>query len=308
VAPPPFAEGRRSPEASPADSTATTPGDVGSREAPVDRRPPTTRQSVPPAELADRFLDELARHPTPSNPEPLPSRFRPMADTILGHHRVLISVDEASRQALRSVGKVAATTENVIHLDTPPSSAAAAVVAHELTHVAHPSPAPRFFDDDRHSPEERRAEQVAAVMARAPLAPTRALAQPSTAPSSAAPMVRRTPATAAPSAHAPTVTAAELAARASGASAPGTQRSSSPVIRRELATGTGSSSSSSTSSTSPSPNDDGGSAVEDGRSDGMSDEAFRRALDRHLDYLVRRLSQQITADLGRRGGRFWRGV
>ena len=73
------------------------------------------------------------------------------------------------RRALARVGKLAATTGDTIHLASP--RPAPEVIAHELTHVAHPSPVPRFFDDDDRGPEERQAEQVAAIMRRAPILP-----------------------------------------------------------------------------------------------------------------------------------------
>jgi Domain of unknown function (DUF4157) len=103
-------------------------------------------------------------------PRPLPVEYRPMASAIVGGRRpVRVSTSSASRRALARVGKRAATTGDTIHLDRP--RPAPEVMAHELTHVAHPSPAPRFFADDHRGPEERQAEQVAAVMRRSPILP-----------------------------------------------------------------------------------------------------------------------------------------
>jgi hypothetical protein len=133
-----------------------------------------------PAErLAERFMTELSqtvRHTS----APLPMPFRPMSDAITGGRRVMLSTDPASRRAFRSVGKMAATTGDTIHLDHAaiPRRRLDEVLAHELTHVAHPSPAPRFFDDVDDSPEERRAEKVASIMARSPLAPSSTVAAP----------------------------------------------------------------------------------------------------------------------------------
>ena len=124
------------------------------------RRPTPT-----PAEV---FVAELQRHRA-ERPRPLPRHYQPLATAIVGDRPVRVASGEGSRRALSKVGKAAATTGDVIHLSTPRPTAE--VIAHELTHVAHPSPVPRFFDDDDHSPEERRAEQVAAVMRRAPIAP-----------------------------------------------------------------------------------------------------------------------------------------
>jgi Domain of unknown function (DUF4157) len=95
----------------------------------------------------------------------------------------MVRTDPAARAALRAAGKVAATRGNVIHLTRDPGSsvADAALLAHELTHVAHPSPEPRFFDDDRRSSEERAAEEIARqvsdVIRRSPVLP-RATAAP----------------------------------------------------------------------------------------------------------------------------------
>ena len=104
----------------------------------------------------------------------------------------MFSSDGASRRALRSVGKVAATTNNVIHIDRSATSPRMMdeVIAHELTHVAHPSAAPRFFDDIDDSPEERQAEAVARVMARSPLAPSSSTVAPPATVGGAGPRAR----------------------------------------------------------------------------------------------------------------------
>ncbi len=151
--------------------------------------------------LAERFMSELGRRRRAPD-RPLPSQYHAMAATIVGTDAVRVATDPVSRDALRSVGKVAATVDDVIHLDRPIGQARPDVIAHELTHVAHPSPAPRFFDDDRDSPEERRADAVATLMR-------------SAAPS----IVRRAPATEETMDHGDvggTVSAASLAARLAG--------------------------------------------------------------------------------------------
>ncbi len=149
---------------------------------------------------AVRFLGELHRDPAEqSRPRPLPPPFLPLASAIVGGRPVHVSTGPASRRALRSVGKRAATTGSTIHLERvpPPDRAGTALVAHELTHVAHPSPAPRFFADERDSPEERRAHEVARIMSAAPVLPRatsatdtttvrRSIAPNSTAPTRAA--------------------------------------------------------------------------------------------------------------------------
>jgi hypothetical protein len=115
---------------------------------------------------AQVFADELRRH-RPEPARPLPIHYRPLATAIVGDRPVRLSTSQASRRALAKVGKAAATTADTIHVGT--SRPTAEVIAHELTHVAHPSPVPRFFGDDDRSPEERKAEQVAAIMRRAPV-------------------------------------------------------------------------------------------------------------------------------------------
>ncbi len=132
--------------------------------------------------------------------------FRPLATAIVGDRPVHVSSGTASRKALAKVGKRAATTGETIHLVTPRPSPE--VVAHELTHVAHPSPVPRFFDDDVRGPEERKAEQVAAIMRRAPI-----LLGPAAA--TATTIRRRTDQTT--TASPGTVTAADLAAQLTAA-------------------------------------------------------------------------------------------
>jgi hypothetical protein len=138
----------------------------------------------------------------------------------------MLSTDPASRRALRSVRKVAATTGDTIHLDpaSVPTRRLDEVIAHELTHVAHPSPTPRFFDDIDDSPEERKAEQMARLMARSPLAPSASVVAPG-GRTTRADVVRRSPApttTTSPG----TVSADALAARLTGSTP--AARSSSP--------------------------------------------------------------------------------
>ncbi len=144
-------------------------GDVGGADVDVASAPPR------PQPLADRFLTELSRHRQEAA-RPLPIQFRSVADAIVADRKPLISTSAASQRALAAVGKVAATMGDVIHLAAPlasgtPSREMTGVIAHELTHVANPSPAPRFFDDDRHSAEERQATEIGELMRRTPTRP-----------------------------------------------------------------------------------------------------------------------------------------
>jgi hypothetical protein len=164
--------------------------------------------AVPVPTPADTFAAELARHRT-ERPRAIPVSYRPLATAIVGDRPVHVSTSVASRRALAKVGKVAATTGDTIHLASP--APRPEVMAHELTHVAHPSPVARFFDDDDHSPEERRAEQVAAVMRRAPVLPRTSAGarRPTVAP--AADVVRRRVSSGSSTSSAGTVSAAALA-------------------------------------------------------------------------------------------------
>lgn len=124
-----------------------------------------------PVDPGERFEQTLAQHGSPALRR-LPQRFDPIAKAIVKRpDRVRISTGEASRKALASVGKVAATAGDVVHLATPLTDTPdfIDILAHELTHVANPSPLVRFFDDDRDSSEERLAREMGSIMAKAPV-------------------------------------------------------------------------------------------------------------------------------------------
>jgi hypothetical protein len=255
-------------------------------------------------------------------PAPLPSPFQPLAEAIAGSRRVMLSTDDASRRALRSVGKVAATTGDTIHVDPDPisSSRIAEVMAHELTHVAHPSPAPRFFDDIDDSPEERKAESVAAVMARSPLAPAASTAAPLAGGLVTARRardtgtIRRSPAPSG-SASSGSISADELAGQLRGGATTGGQVASGPaVVRRSLGAGH---TSPSVAGSPPSATIRRDTAVDSPTAAGvdlsptspaMTNESFRRYLADNFEHIVEMLEERILRDLERRGGRYWRGL
>jgi len=155
--------------------------------------------------------------------------------------------DHVARRALAAAGKRAATTGSVIHFQrSPDPHADRALVAHELAHVAHRSPLPRFFDDDRPSAEERHADDIARLVQRSPIltrpplpvldhsAPRRAAesGRPTSPPavthersSAAVPTVRRS-SRPAPFIPGSTVTAAELVRRLDD---PSTQPATQPA-------------------------------------------------------------------------------
>jgi hypothetical protein len=252
-----------------------------------------------PRTAATEFLDELSRHRQPA-PQPLPIEYRPLATAIVGERQpVRVSTSHVSRRALARVGKRAATTGDTIHLDHPRPTPE--ILAHELTHVAHPSPTPRFFDDDVRGPEERQAEQVAAVMRRAPILPTT---------SAAAMRTPTTAATATPATRGPgTVSAAALAASITGhtsgsyvqrklVDAPAATAPTSPDTIRRAETST---TPSPIATLPPSP------ATSNAESDPLDLSTLRanpadtRA---QFELILELLEERILAQLERRGGRY----
>jgi hypothetical protein len=186
----PSAPGATSPISS--SGTSARPG--------VDRAAPPAPQPLPtpdlpvappatvPADPGERFTQTVERHGG-AKPRPLPQRFEPIARAILPRpDRVRIAVDPASRAALTEAGKVAATAGDVVHLSRPLDATPASldILAHELTHVAHPSPLVRFFDDDRHSKEESLAREIGQVMAKAPVGSPPATPPPAPPPAGGA--------------------------------------------------------------------------------------------------------------------------
>jgi hypothetical protein len=312
---------------SPPSTRRSRSGDIASEHLDLaDDRTPIARiagepdvRLRPAEQVAEQFMTALSETVRRS-PAPLPTTFRPMADAIAGPRPVMLSTDPASRRALRSVGKVAATTGDTIHLDERaiPSARLAEVMAHELTHIAHPSPAPRFFDDIDDSPEERRAEAVARVMARSPLAPAASLAAPtrregdSVLRRSPASTVRRssTSSTSSVSSVRPsspgTVTADQLAAQITGSRSNPSTEGSGDVLRRSLADA-------SPQSTSPAPSASrqeelptSGSGPDNSTSAPvMSGEQFLAYFRDNLSEVMGLIEDRMIIELERRGGRTW---
>ncbi len=279
----------------------------------ADRVPAAAERAAPsPADLGERFLTELSRHRR-ERPRPLPTQFEPLAAQIIGRRPVQIATDTASRQALRAVGKVAATTDDVIHLSRSPAIGGTPpeVLAHELTHVAHPSPAPRFFADHRGGPEERRAEELGRIMARAPVLPRttaasdRRAAQLPVAPavgpqSAAARTVQRVLAPGAGSApdlaSQGDVSASALAARISGTGPTVAQRRTVAGASPGLGAAPGADQPQAESqSQAPAANP---ATVADNSADTTTD------LINQFDRIVELLEERIIVELERRGGRF----
>jgi hypothetical protein len=283
----------------------TTPTDVVDGST-TDAMVGATRRARPAEQVADQFMTALSET-IRRRPAPLPTTFRPMADAIAGPRPVMLSTDSASRRALRSVGKVAATTGDTIHLDDRaiPAARLAEVMAHELTHIAHPSPTPRFFDDIDDSPEERRAERIAKVMARSPLAPAASVAAPPGRDLDRT--IRRKATTTRTATSAPTggassaggVTAEQLAAQFSG-SATSTRPSASDVIRRTPAPAATGPNVIRRALESPEPNAHAHESVVESTSEDFLD-AFRQ----HLPTIMNLIEDRMIIELERRGGRTW---
>jgi hypothetical protein len=303
----------------------------------VDREGmPVATPAAPPStdrddDLAVRFMTELSRS-VRSRPVPLPTTFQPMADHITGGRQVMLATDDASRRALRSVGKIAATSGDTIHLDVAATGPSRMnhVLAHELTHVANPSPVARFFDDVVDSPEERRAEATAKIMTRSPLAPAssvlgapgavarRATRSTGSSTSTGSNTIRRSLDTSSSTSTAPstpgTIDAASMAASITGrtiqrqASGSGSNAPSggsggslnSNVIRRAIVVDDVQSIvDSSTPSTS-------GSGMKLDSAEALA--WFADQLERNADTIFQLLSDRIVIDLERRGGRMWGGI
>jgi hypothetical protein len=312
-----------------AGAEAVGPAD-GSEAVPGVSSVPSTPAEV----VADRFMTALSAT-VQRRPAPLPTPFRPMADAIAGRRPVMLSTDAASRRALRSVRKVAATTGDTIHLDPDavPRSRLDEVVAHELTHIAHPSPAPRFFDDIDDSPEERRAEQVARVMARSPLAPSATTSAPPARRRRDDATIRRSPAAprtaTSQGASSGTVSAQALAASLTGTSSSGTSdvvqrwdRASSSPSARSSSSSTSSSSrpqigshrsasneppdTKSDASSGRSSNGSSGGASAPFSNEREAAEWFDKRLAANVGPLLRMIEDRMRIELERRGGRNWR--
>ncbi|MEY2450516.1 MAG: hypothetical protein QOD92_90 [Acidimicrobiaceae bacterium] len=203
--------------------------DVASPLAPTALTPPLP--GVVPASAGARFLEALRERP--ADPlRPVPARFAPLARAIAGPRPVAVRSGPATSNALRRAGKRAATVDNVVHLASSPESVppSVEVFAHELVHAARPSPIPRFFDDDHHSPEEELARATGNLM--------RAIQPPTIAGQAAADLLRRQPGA---DSRTPTFGTAGLAVGASGGlmsalagaspSSPSAPKQDSPIRR-----------------------------------------------------------------------------
>lgn len=268
----------------------------------ISRSPDDER---PPVDLGERFLRELGRSPDVAARE-LPLPFQPLATAIAGSARqVKLSTDATTRRALDSVGKQAVTVGDTIHLSRPARDDVQTheVLAHELVHVANPSPVPRFFDDDHRGPEERMAEQVAQVIRRSPIVPA------SPVPSG--------------SQSAPTAPTSTTAGAVTGGSVGGIRRATAPTSP------SGSASPSTSTPSTPDadsirrtagisvrrdaladPSADGdevsGDASIIGTGTALERDWFDNLVERTVDRVVQRIEQRVMIELERRGGRHWR--
>lgn len=214
VAPPPTVASPRSTDATGSSRPTALPNgelrraigapDTATPLAPSALTPPLP--GVAASSAGARFLAAL--HEAPVDPvRPVPARFAPLARAIAGPRPVAVRSGPSTTRALGRAGKRAATVGNVVHLPSSPVTAppSAEVFAHELVHAARPSPVPRFFDDDRHSPEEDLARAAGSLM--------RAVQPPTDAGQGPAEFIRRQ---AAADSRTPTFGTAGLAVGASG--------------------------------------------------------------------------------------------
>jgi hypothetical protein len=289
------------------DARLGAPGSAAGVAAPVADAPRD------PASTRRRFLDELGGGGAAA-PVELPARWAPIAASIAPARRIRVSTDEASRRALRAVGKEAATTGDVIHLRDPLGTVRPEVIAHELTHAAHPSPTPRFFADDDHGPEERLATRIGQMMRSSPVAPSLAapLATQATRPLPPVPTSTPSVPSPGPGGSTGTVSAANLAASLTGGTRTATTAPNAAplgVPSPASASGGSPSGSSGGGGTSSSADAGGGSPLADDivavlrRSTDASDwvvEQVRANFDRVVEELERRVLREIE----RRGGRF----
>ncbi|MEU7904690.1 DUF4157 domain-containing protein [Actinoplanes sp. NPDC049118] len=135
------------------------------------------REKVPlsPVLMSPRARWEAAVAARPLEaPRPLPNALHAMAAAISGRTRApLFTTGPATRNALAAAGALGATTGTVVHLPAVPTTApaAAAVLAHELTHTRNPVRRPRFLlggmsgllDDDERSALAAGADRLKAV-------------------------------------------------------------------------------------------------------------------------------------------------
>ncbi|HRE03747.1 MAG TPA: DUF4157 domain-containing protein, partial [Ilumatobacteraceae bacterium] len=307
------------------DDAATAPATATARDG-AGRYGPGPR--IAATGLADAFLTELSRHRDEA-PRPLPVQFASIAELIVPNRRPLLSTSAASRAALASVGKVAATVGDVIHLaEAPaasrPSAELMGVVAHELTHVAAPSAAPRFFDDDRDTPEERRAFEIGELIRRSPVLPSRAIARQTASPpgdetsnlaggpSRAPTAITQTgPTTGSGSGTGAGSLTEQLLASRLGVTNGLVQRGSLDTVS---SSGTVTSSPPNDPFTHQSGSDTGASQMPESSTQGsdpsgsslvnIDADTFERHLRDHFDLIVDLLEDRIVAELDRRGGRF----
>jgi len=147
---------------SPLRGPAVTPG---SADAPSATRGAGTAGRSRPVTPAARFAAALQRAPADRGVV-LPVGLRPLAVALAGPAPVLVRHGPASRAALAAAGRRAATVGRSIHLDDAPERVPAAVIAHELVHVARSSNRPRLFDDPDLDHEEVVARRVGALARR----------------------------------------------------------------------------------------------------------------------------------------------
>ncbi len=278
--------------------SATTSDPAAAASTPNPNPTPTASSEL---DLSERFMAELGRH-RQERARPLPVQFRAIADVIVADRTPRLSTSLASRQALAAVDKVAATTGDVIHLARVPSAGTPSdgltgIIAHELTHVANPSPAPRFFDDDRHSAEERRATEVGEIMRSTRLRPVAA-----PRPSRGAPMSITTDFDDATE---------SIRRRVAASNSSGSSNDGSDTIQRKFSGSMGGhrarpSNASETTTATTNTISQAEPSTRAAPTGSISRTEFRKLLRENFDTVVELLEDRLIADLERRGGRYRR--
>jgi hypothetical protein len=153
---------RASQSGGPVDRVALTPIG-GSPSRGFGRRPsPMSHDWAEASPRAREFIRSVERWPL-ERPRPLSVWARPLAKAILGSNRIpSVTIGPNTRRALHAAGALAASSGGVLHFPASPEATprGLGIVAHELSHAAHPRPTATLFLDDVISSGEDRARAV----------------------------------------------------------------------------------------------------------------------------------------------------
>ena len=105
--------------------------------------------SIPAMTSDSAWRRQVRRQPLES-PQPLPTRWQPLARHLAGSAAVRYTTGPATRAALTAARALGATTGTVLHLARQPEAVDLPVVAHELVHARSALTRPRFLSADNH--------------------------------------------------------------------------------------------------------------------------------------------------------------